>query len=88
MDLSKIHEHQPVYADRSGGLNTASEVVIGYVDRIEGDKYIKLTKRNPIDGQHHWFPLDWIRAVDERAVFLNKTLDEIETGLLNEAPTS
>lgn len=86
MNLSKIKEHHSVFADGRGGLEGASEVHIGNVDRVEGGKYIKLTKINSPDRQHHWFPIDWIRDVNDAAVFLNKTVDEVTEGLMNEAP--
>lgn len=83
MDVSNIKEHMPVYADGPGGLSGASEEHIGNVDKVENGKYIKLTKHSATDGQHHWFPLEWIRAVDERAVYLNKTVDEVRAELLD-----
>jgi len=84
MDVSKIKEHMPVYADGSGGLAGASEEHIGNVDKVEGGKYIKLTKHSAADGEHHWVPLEWIRAVDERAVYLNKTVDEVKAELMDQ----
>lgn len=84
MDVSNIKEHMPVYADGPGGLSGASEEHIGNVDKVEGGKYIKLTKHSATDGQHHWFPLEWIRTVDERAVYLNKTVDEVRAELLDQ----
>lgn len=87
MDLEEIREHKPIYAEASGGLGGASDVHIGNVDKLEGGKYIKITKHSAADGQHHWFPIDWVRAVDERAIYLNKTVDEISEQLINEQPT-
>lgn len=84
MDVSNIKEHMPVYADGPGGLSGASEEHIGTVDKVEGGKYIKLTKQSAPDGQHHWLPLEWIRAVDERAVYLNKTVDEVMAELMDQ----
>ena len=88
MDISKIKEHSPVYAEGPGGLQGASDVLVGIVDKVEDSSYIKLTKQNSPDGQHHWFPADWIRAVDEQAVFLNKTVDKVMEGLLDREPTN
>ncbi|HCF28460.1 MAG TPA: hypothetical protein DEV81_14955, partial [Cyanobacteria bacterium UBA11049] len=34
--------------------------------------------------QHHWFPLEWIRAVDERAVYLNKTVNQLKAELMDQ----
>ena len=84
MDISQIKEHLPVYAEGPGGLSGASDVHIGNVDKVENDKYIKLTKLNSADGKHHWFPVQWIRAVDERAVYLSKTVNEVEKELMDE----
>ncbi|BAZ14674.1 hypothetical protein NIES4071_65180 [Calothrix sp. NIES-4071] len=81
VDLEEIREDKPIYA-----LRGASDVHIGTVDKVEGGKYIKLTKTSAADGQHHWFPIDWVRAVDERAVYLNKTVDEVSEQLMNEQP--
>lgn len=84
MDLSNIKEHMPVYADGPGGLDGASEEHIGNVDKVEGGKYIKMTRHSSPDGQHHWFPLEWIRAVDERAVYLKKTAKEAMAELMEQ----
>ena len=86
MDISKIQEHMPVYAEGSGGLAGASDVHIGNIDSVDKGKYLKLTKHSAPDGQHHWCPIDWVRAVDERAVYLNKTVDEVMAQLLSEQP--
>ena len=86
MDISQIKEHMPVYADGPGGLEGASEELIGTVDKVEGGKYVKLTKHSAADEQHHWFPLEWIRAVDQRAVYLKKTVDEVKAEIINQQP--
>ncbi len=85
MDISKIKEHMPVYAEGSGGLEGASDTHIANIDSVEGS-YLKLTKFNAPDGQHHWCPVDWVRAVDERAVYLNKTVDDVKAELLSQKP--
>lgn len=87
MNASQIKEHSAVYAEGPGGLEGSSDVYIGTVDKVEGSKYIKLTKQNSPDGQHHWFPIEWIRAVDEQAVFLNKTAEAALSEMMNEQPT-
>lgn len=86
MDISQIKEHMPVYADGPGGLEGASEEVVGTVDKVEGSKYVKLTKHSASDGQHYWFPLEWIRAVDERAIYLNKTVDQVKAEIMDQQP--
>jgi hypothetical protein len=38
---------------------------VGVVDKLEGEKGIKLTKNDPkSDGLHHYIPLDWVDHVD------------------------
>ncbi|MBW4440094.1 MAG: DUF2171 domain-containing protein [Plectolyngbya sp. WJT66-NPBG17] len=87
MDISKIRADLAVYAEGPGGLDGASDVHFGTVDGVEAGKYIKLKKLDSPDGQHHWFPINWVRAVDESAVFLNKTVDQALADLMNEAPS-
>jgi hypothetical protein len=86
MDISKIRADLAVYADGPGGLDGASEVHIGTVDAVEGDKYIKIKKLDSPDKQHHWFPVSWVREADESAVFLNKPAKEALAEMMNEAP--
>jgi hypothetical protein len=52
----QIQEHMPVFDSQGEQFAT--------VDHLDGD-YIKLTKRDSPDGQHHWIPLHWIARVDE-----------------------
>jgi hypothetical protein len=87
MDISKVHADLAVYAEGPGGLEGASDVHFGTVEQVEAGKYIKLKKLDSPDGRSHWLPISWVRAVDESAVFLNKTADEALAGLMNEAPT-
>ena len=87
MDVSQIKENLPVYVDRSGGLEGSSEVHIGNVDKVEGN-YIKMNKQHSPDGKHHWFPLDWVREVNEAAVFLNKTLEQALAEMTDQQPTN
>ena len=48
---------------------------IGRVDKIEGNT-IKLAKHDANSmNHHHWIPLDWVTAVDEK-VHLNRGYDE------------
>ncbi|HEY9910027.1 MAG TPA: DUF2171 domain-containing protein [Thermosynechococcaceae cyanobacterium] len=86
--LEYIKDHMPVYAEGPGGLSGASDVHIGNVDKVEGDRYIKLTKNDSPDGQHHWFPASWIRNVNERALYLNKTVTQVAEELLDQAPAA
>lgn len=86
MDTSKIKEHLMVHAKGEGSMQGAPGVHVGTVEHMDGEKYIKLTKSNSPDGQHHWIPVDWVESVDGKAVYLNKTQDEFMTGLINEKP--
>lgn len=87
MDISKIRADLAIYADGPGGLDGAAEVHIGTVDGVEGGgKYIKMKKLDSPDKQHHWFPISWVRAADESAVFLNKTAEQAFAEMTNEAP--
>jgi len=47
------------------------------VEHLDGEKYMKLTKSDSPDGQHHWLPTDWVETSDDKAVYLNKTQEEI-----------
>ncbi|MBD2209121.1 DUF2171 domain-containing protein [Calothrix sp. FACHB-156] len=87
MNVSQLKEHLPVYAEGPGGLTGASDTHIGNIDSVAGNKYVKLIKNNAPDGQHHWFPVDWVRAIYKRAVYLEKTVDEVAAELLNEQPS-
>jgi hypothetical protein len=53
---SMIREHMEILA--SDGVH------VGVVDHLEGDR-VKVTKSDPVsEGQHHYFPLDWIERID------------------------
>lgn len=88
MDLSKIKQNLAVYAEGRGGLEGASDVHIGNVDGVEAGKYVKFSQHYQHENrQTYWFPIEWVRAVDEQAVFLNKTIDEVESELIDQAPS-
>jgi len=55
-DQSKIREHMPVMCSDNKQFAT--------VDHVDGD-YVKLTKKDSPDGQHHWMPMGWVTRVDE-----------------------
>jgi hypothetical protein len=88
VDISQIKEHLMVHAKGPGSMQGASGEHIGTVDKVEGGKYIKLTKDDSPDGQHHWFPIDWVESVDEKAVYINKTANEARAELLDRQPTT
>lgn len=88
MDISKIKQNLAVYAEGRGGLEGASDVHIGNVDGVEAGKYVKFSQHDQHeDRQPYWFPIEWIRAIDEQAVFLNKTIDEVEAELVDQNPS-
>ncbi|MGF2037012.1 MAG: SDR family NAD(P)-dependent oxidoreductase [Nostoc sp. CmiVER01] len=88
-DKTQVEQMIQQVRDRFGAIdiliNNAGTDFVGPMD-VMTLEYIKLIKNNAPDGQHHWFPIDWVRAVDERAVYLKKTVDEVIQELLNEQP--
>lgn len=58
----------------------------GTVDHMEGEDYIRLSRSDSFDGEHHWIPLSWVKNVDENSVFLNVTEKEFYDELLDECP--
>lgn len=88
MDISQVKEHLMVHAKGEGSMNGAAGVHIGTVDSVDRGGYIKLTKNDSADGQHHWFPMDWVESVDEQAVYLSKTAEEARNGLMQDLPTA
>jgi len=40
---------------------------LGTVDHMDGEKNIKLNKKDSADGQQHWIPVDWVESVDEKS---------------------
>ena len=55
---------------------------VGYVDRVDDEGRIKLTKKDPdADGLHHYIPMAWVERVDNNDVHLNKTSHEAQREL-------
>ncbi|MFC4453103.1 DUF2171 domain-containing protein [Deinococcus sonorensis] len=52
---------------------------VGTVDHLDGDR-IKLTKSDSSDGQHHYIDLSDVRSVDDVAVYLEKSRDDLNLG--------
>ncbi len=67
-------------------MRGASGIHVGTVDHLEGEAFIKLKKAGSNDGRHHWIPVDWVKDVDDKAVYLNKTAEEVDEEQLDEAP--
>jgi hypothetical protein len=65
---SMVKEHMEILG--SDGVH------VGTVDRMEGTK-VKVTKGDPVsEGQHHFFPLDWIDHIDSH-VHLKQSSSEV-----------
>ncbi|MCU0524450.1 MAG: DUF2171 domain-containing protein [Elainella sp. Prado103] len=88
MDISQIKPHLRVHAEGEGGMDGVTGTHIGTVDQVDRGGYIKLTKSDSEDKQPHWFPIDWVKSVDEQAVYLNKTVEAVKSGLMQELPTA
>ena len=48
---------------------------VGTVDHLEGDREIKLTRRDSDDDEHHFIPTSWVQEVGD-AVRLNRSADD------------
>jgi len=51
-----------------GSRQRSGSIQVGTVDHMDGEKYIKLNKRDSPDGQHRWVPVDWVESVNDNAV--------------------
>ena len=68
IQANMIREHMEILA--SDGMH------VGHVDHMEGNQ-VKVAKSDPIsEGQHHYFPLDWIDHVDAH-VHLKQSSSEV-----------
>ena len=56
VDATKIKPHMPVVCSHHGQF--------AIVDRVEGGDSIRLAQDDA--GQHHYIPLKWVRAVDDK----------------------
>lgn len=68
LGISGIKDHMKVYA--SCGKQ------VGVVDHVEGST-IKLTRKDSVDGLHHYVPTSWVAKVDSH-VHLSKNSQETE----------
>lgn len=78
-----VHARNPGDPSPAGG---APVVQVGTVDHLDGDRWIKLARRDADDGRHHWIPLDWVERADEKGVFLSKSADEFKRERADEPP--
>jgi hypothetical protein len=67
-NLADIREHMEVVGPNGEHIGT--------VDHLEGPLRLKLTHYSSRSGQFHQVPVDWIEAVRDDKVWLNKTLAE------------
>lgn len=92
IELAKIDRIKPDLMVHALGVEAGARehgvpgVHVGTVDHLEGSKFIKLKKNDSADGRHRWIPLEWVSDVDDKAVYLNKTPDEVSRGQLAENP--
>ena len=68
-DLSKIQPDMEVIG--------ADGVHLGTVDHSDGDR-IKLTKKDSVDGKHHWLSGGLIAEIEGNQVRLSATADNAE----------
>ena len=76
VDQSTIREHMPVVCSNNKQFAT--------VDHVDGD-YVKLTKQDSPDGQHHWIPMGWVARVDEQ-VHVDRPADQAMREWLSSPP--
>lgn len=48
----------------------------------------KRPDRKKIEKDRIEFPIDWVKLVNEQAVYLNKTVEAVKSGLMQERPTA
>jgi hypothetical protein len=71
MDTTLIKEHMKVFGSDGQHLGT--------VDCLKENKII-LTKSDPASqGKHHAIPLVWVASVEDDAVRLNQTTEQVRT---------
>jgi hypothetical protein len=86
MDVSQIKPNLTVHAKGRGTAEGVPGMHVGTVAHLEGNRWIKLKSSDALDHRHHWIPVAWVEAADERAIYLNKTPDEFSLGLMDENP--
>lgn len=86
MDASKIQKNLIVHAKGAGTMQEASGVHIGVVESVEDEQFVKLAPDSSFGDGDRWFPIDWVESVDEKAVYLSKTENEVKAGLVDQHP--
>lgn len=64
----EIQEHMPVVC--SDGTQFAT------VDHLDGENSIKLTRDE--NGNHHWIPVSWVKAVLDGSVQLDRSVVQVQ----------
>jgi rhodanese-related sulfurtransferase len=75
MDTSKIKPGLMVHVLGTGEMGGVPGQHVGTVDHMEGNQCIKLAAGDSDEGKHRWIPMDMVSHVDDKAVYLNCTLD-------------
>lgn len=86
---SAIQPHMRVCAKPPVGYEgiEGTPVTIGQVDRVEGD-FIKLTRGESPDGQHHHIPLEWVERVENGSVYLSRDSDSVRREMQSHQPSN
>ena len=85
-DKASIKPGLMVHAKGAGQMGGAVGQHVGTVDHLDGDNYIKLTKKDSSDQQHRWIPTSWVARADNKAIYLNKTEEEFHAKACKSCP--
>jgi hypothetical protein len=77
IDTNMIKPNMPIVCSDNGQF--------GVVDHLEGKDTIKVKK--DAKGQHHYFPLSWVRSVDNK-VHIDKSGDQAMREWSTQPPTA
>ena len=86
MDAERIRPDLMVHARGPGAMGGAEGVHVGTVDDVEDARWIQLARKDSPDGKHHWIPREWVDRVDDKAVYLNKSADDVRRGWSDSPP--
>lgn len=60
--------------------------IVGFVERNDKGGYLRIKRTGEESGHSYWIPSAWIESVDDTGVHLNKTIDEVNGGMLGRFP--
>ena len=86
MKTQEIKPDLMIHAKGKSSSPGAEGVYVGKVDQVEGERWIKLSKKDSSDGKSHWIPIAWVDHADATTLYLSKTVDDFRRGLLNKSP--